>query len=134
MKKLIFPLAILGIVLLASCTKDTPTDISNQNVTIRYEFNATMAGNYGFKVVTDTIKVNEIVNTAVWSKTFVVADDKAKTETTSFTVYPPLDWYGTNNQANGTLKIFINNVEAATQTSLFVGVDRPSGVTISANY
>lgn len=133
MKKII-PIAGLLSILIFSACKKADTGNTNNNLAIRFQFTATLAGNYNFEVKTDSFYFTETANTANWFKTVTVTDNINKADTARFTVLPPLDWYGTPNQANGTLKIFINDVEKVSTTALFVGSDRPVGTTVSAFY
>lgn len=130
MKKIISFTALFALLLLWGCSKETPGSNNDNNVVlVRYQFTATLAGNYTFKTVTDTVMFSETVNTASWTKTETVKGNAANA---SFTVYQPADWYGTSNETDVTLKIFINDVEKASGTAHLVGVDRPGGYTITA--
>jgi hypothetical protein len=130
MKKIMSFVAVSCVILLLSCSKETDSN----NLAIRYDFTATMAGNYNFETVTDTIHFSETKFTSNWSKIVNVQRNNAATNNAEFTVYPPYDWLGTDNEADVTLKIFINNVQKASVSGHFTGIDRPVGVTVSTTY
>lgn len=133
MKKIISVAVLFSIIIFSACKK-AATDNPDINITVRYQFTATLAGNFNFEIKTDSLFFTETVNTANWTKTVNVTNNINRSDTARFTVFPPLDWYGTPNRADGTLKIFINDVEKASVTNLFVGIDRPVGTTIMAYY
>lgn len=127
---------IIGFTLLffafAACTKES---VNNNNTTtvIRYQFTATLAGNYSFEGDADTVHFSETVNTASWSKTVTVQNNSA-VQNATVTVFPPVDWLGTTNETDVTLKIFIDDVEKASGSAHFIAIDRPAGLTVSTTY
>lgn len=135
MKKLMTCAALFSLLILAACSKEDVTGNNNNNqpAVVKYEFTATKAGNYNLETVTDSAIFVGTVYTDNWTNSA-----NSKTEFSShsakFTVFPPNDWANTNNTADVSLKIFVNGVLRASTTDRFVGVDRPTGVTISASF
>jgi len=128
MKKTII-LGLFSILIFAACKKDKD-DTNNSAKAVRYEFSATMAGNYNLQTITDTLVNTVTINTNTWTSLVnVTGSDSA-----SFTVFPPLDWINTSNEADVSLKIFVNNVEKASGTAHFIGLDRPNGLHIAIQY
>lgn len=125
---------LIAITVLSIASWNCKKENSNNQLNIRYQFTATLAGNYTLETKTGTLNYTETINNSSFTRTVVVTDDRAATDTASFTAFPPLDWYGTSNRADVTLKIFINEVERASVNAVFVGIDRPVGTTIYALY
>ena len=123
-RMLIYCSALL--LLLSACSKaDNPV---NNRLNVRYEFTATLAGNFGFQTITATEVFSQMMNTASWSKTVSLQANNNASDSAKFTVTQPADWAGTTKNVDVTLKIFVNDVEKGKKTSTFVGADRPNPV------
>ncbi len=135
MKTTIFFTLLLCVFAFTACKKETAGNDngSNGTATVRYQFNATLAGSYNFRGATDNISFGETINAASWSKT-VVMQNSVGAQNATITAFPPADWFGTSNEADVTLKIFINDVEKASGTAHFIGIDRPAGLKVSTTY
>lgn len=132
MKKIIVLATLFTVFVFSACKKET--DNSMNALTIRYDFTATMAGNYNFQAITDTLEFSETMNTAAWSRSVTVPVNRTSTDSAIFTVFPPTDWVGTSNEADVTLKIFVNDVEKTSGTAHFLGLDRPNGFKVGIAY
>lgn len=131
MKKILCFTALLSIFILGACKKDSAGN--NGTAAVRYDFTSTNSGNFNFETVTDGATFVAMLNTVSWTKT-VNSYSASGAKNASFTVFPPNDWAGTANTADVTLKIFVNNVEKASGTAHFIGLDRPNGVTVTTGY
>lgn len=136
MKKITGLALLFAVFALAACKKDTYlNDYNSSSKSVVYQFTATKAGNYNFQGSTDSIPFSETANnTATWTKTVVVQKPFGMQNAT-VTAYPPADWTASGNEeADVTLKIFINNVEMASGSAHFTYIDRPAGLTVSTTY
>ncbi len=131
MKKILCFTALLSLFFLGACKKDSSS--TDGTAVIRYDFTSTTAGKFNFETVADGATFVASLTTVSWTRT-VNSYSASGTKNTSFTVFPPNDWANTTNVADVTLKIFVNNVEKASGTAHFIGLDRPSGITISTAY
>ena len=131
MKKILCFTALLSIFILGACKKDSTSN--DGTAVIRYDFTSTNTGNFNFETITDGTTFVATLNTVSWTKT-VTSYSASGAKNASFTVFPPADWSGTANVADVTLKIFVNNVEKASGTAHFTGLDRPNGVTVTTGY
>ena len=130
MKKRMCLAAFCCMILFFSCSKEK---FSNE-VIIRYDFSATLDGNYQFVIVADTIQQSETNFTSDWSKTITVNKSSNSSGNTEFAVFPPADWAGTDNAATVNLKIFVNNTVRASESGQLTGAGRPQGVRVSTTY
>ena len=131
MKKILCFTALLSIFILGACKKDSPGN--DGTAVIRYDFTSTTAGNFNIETIADGATFVATLYTVSWTKT-VNSYSASGVKNTSFTVFPPNDWANTNNVADVTLKIFVNNVEKASGTAHFIGLDRPNGITVTTVY
>lgn len=125
MKKIILSCCTLLLLLAACSEKENP---ANGQLNIRYEFTATLAGNYGFQTITGTNVFSQMMNTAAWSKTVSLQANSANADSAKFTVTQPVDWANTTKDVDVSLKIFVNDVEKGSKSARFFGLDRPNPV------
>ena len=131
MKRIVFLSTLLSAFIFSSCSKSNNDNASASSIkTIRYDFTTTNAANYGIQAIADTLIYSDSATALTWSKTITVMGS----DSAFFAVYPPVAWVNTTNAADVSLKIFVNNVEKASNTAHFIGLDRPNGLKISTAY
>ncbi len=131
MKKSFLTLIVLLSVFLFSCSKDDPnpndpnsTGGIGSTTTVRYEFTSDVAANYDISTLTGTLAHDETISGSTWSKTVNTPPKTQAIDTASLIVYAPMSWQNTQNSANVTLKIFVNNVQKATNSFVLIWLDR----------
>ena len=127
--RILFFSIIISSLFFSSCKKDNTIadSTSTTSPTLRYEFTSDAPAAYGMHVVAGMDAVDEMINGNSWSKTLVAKKTNISgNDTTRFIVTPPDAWMGTTNSANITMKIFKNNVEVASKSTVLVWLDRPN--------
>lgn len=126
MKKLLVLAAI--IVSFSACSKDDGVNSNAQNITVRYEFTADVLETYDIQTGEVTMLNSEAVRTQNYSRTVTYSKNEVAGDSAVIKVFPPLAWVGTSLQTTGTVKIFVDNVEKASNTAVIGGFDRPYGL------
>lgn len=137
MKQSLLAIFFLASIFLFACKKDDPNP-NNTGIggttSVRYEFTADVAAAYKLSTLTGTLAYDETISASTWSKTVSSPPKTAASETANLIVYAPDAWQNTQNQANVTLKIFVNNVEKATKSFVLIWLDRGSAFQLKATY
>jgi hypothetical protein len=127
-RTLIFLLVLSGFFI--SCSKDNPAPAA-MNKIIRVEFSSDTLSMYSFATRLDTVAAFDSALATTFQKNYLFPNLPTATgDTLTFTVYPPFNWVGTSAQAMVNLKLFIDDVERATNSGTLSGFDRPGGVTV----
>jgi hypothetical protein len=133
MKKSIILFAILAVALLAACNKDDGPQPDNGYRAIRFEFTSDVPAAYKLSATAGTAGADEVINGTTWSKT-LAASKSGGADTASLFVLPPDSWMGTDNRANVTMRILVNDVVRASKSIVMVWLDRPADYNIKAAY
>ncbi len=138
MKKLLtFCSIAMSIFLFSSCKKDnTAANLSANNPTVRFEFTADAPAAYGMHGYAGYTSFDENINGTSWSKTIkpTRVNPGEGSDTAYFTVTAPDAWMNTTNSANISMKIFVNDREAASKNMVLFYIDRSSAFTLKAGY
>lgn len=130
MKSFFLLLTVFASILFISCGKSDPGPNNNtQNTTpksLRFEFTTNVAADYGIHGTAGTAAFDERVTSLTWSKTITGIRTGTGRDSASLIVTPPVAWENTTNQANVTLKIFVDNVQKATKDMVVLWLDRPA--------
>ena len=140
MKRSFLAIIVVSSVFLFACKKDS-TNPGNNNTggvgtttSIRYEFSADVSGAYKLTAQAATWTHDETISGSSWSKTITSPPKTAATDTAYLIVYAPDSWQNTPNQANVTLKIFVNNAEKASRSFVLVWIDRSGAFQLKTAY
>ncbi|MEO7522635.1 MAG: hypothetical protein ABIT58_00995 [Ferruginibacter sp.] len=132
MKKAICLLTVIAAFTFISCSKDKPA--TNPTATIEYKFTTDKTGNFNVEFTTDSTLTGAIVTAATWSKTVTINKNNSQSNTATFVVHPPFEWATTTDRANVTSQIIVDGVIKASDSAYMGGIDRPAGLTITANF
>ncbi len=121
-----------------SCSKENTNPapippISTAPFVVKYEFTSSRPAEYRFAYKSDTLIIDEITNTAAWTKT-VSVQRSSTSRSARLSVYPPDAWVGTNTQANVNLKLSVDGVLKKDTSGTLAGFDRASGITVQTAF
>lgn len=134
MKNVLTTLFFLSAILLFACKKDNPSGGIGSSSGIRYEFTADVPAAYRISTLTGTLGYDETISGTSWSKTVASPPKTAASDTASLIVFAPDSWMNTQNQANITMKIFVNDILKGSKSMVLIWVDRPSGNQLKVAY
>jgi hypothetical protein len=130
MKKTLLILGLAAGGFLVSCSKDDEP-VNNNNKVVRVEFTSDTLSMYNFALRLDTSAVFDSANTVSFQQNYVFNNlPNSSGDTLKFTVYPPFSWVGTAAEANVSIRLLVDGVVKAADTSLITGADRPGGLTV----
>ena len=132
---IIFTCAIT--ILFSACKKESSNPAgpgnSSTTATIKFDFNSNLPAQYNISYNTDITAMGEEINGQSWTKTVTVSKTSVS-RLAKLTVYPPVAWVGTNTQANVNLKITVDGIVKKDSSSILLGLDRSSGISVQTTY